>query len=52
MLCMLVSDVFDPKIVHGKRELDLSPVMLLKTGNESDLSVAAFVEPLFKQFVG
>ena len=52
MVCMLVSDVFDPKIVHDKRELDRSPVILPKTRNKFALSLVALVQPLFKQLVG
>ena len=49
---MLLPDVFNPKIVNDKGEYDRSPVMLPKAGNEFALSVAAFVQPLFKQIVG
>ena len=50
--CMLLSHVFDSKVVHDECELYWYPIVCPKTGDQLALSVASLVESLFQKLIG
>ena len=50
--CMVFAHIFYSKVVYDERELDWSPIVCSKPGDQFALSVASLVEYLFQKLIG